>query len=581
VKKSTKPKKTKPRKADDLRERAEKLLLQDPLRIAHDNLPKLVHELQVHQIELDMQNLELREAQAKLEESRNRYYDMYDFAPVGYITMSTSGVIEESNIAAADMLATARSTLLGKLFQGFVLPDDLFLFLGHRESVLGRKKRATCEVRLKVQDRILFFRIESACALDGKRNPVSIRSALINVTETKAAEEELKLANERFAALAENARDIISRRDKDLRITYINSAVETQLGVPPKEYLGKTPEEMQVEVPVELLETFSKVLSSGKEGTIEFEQKTLKGSKVFQVNVIPEKNSDGEVESILSIGRDITHLRETQRDLEQQVRNRTEDLEAANRRLVAEVKKRESFEEMLRASATKMSEEAHKRRLLSARLVDLLEKDRRNVAMALHDQLGQSLATLKMQIETIAAGNDPGASREVLAGTTEKVSEIMALVRGISHELRPSALDTVGVAATLEALVAELKRSSDTEIIFFQGNVPKAVDKDQALSVYRIAQEALTNALKHSSAEHIFVNLIQSDGILCLTVEDDGKGFDQSAVEISPGGPLGIEIMKERATDAGGNLRIESHPGKGTQVMVEIPINMDVDEPKA
>jgi signal transduction histidine kinase len=104
--------------------------------------------------------------------------------------------------------------------------------------------------------------------------------------------------------------------------------------------------------------------------------------------------------------------------------------------------------------------------------------------------------------------------------------------------------------------------------------------KDQALSLYRIAQEALTNALKHASPEHIFVNLIHAEDVLCLTVEDDGNGFDQSAVRILPGGPLGIDIMKERARDAGGILRIKSQPGKGTQVIAEIPIDMDGNKPE-
>jgi PAS domain S-box-containing protein len=567
--------KTKPKKEETLRQRSERLLLENPSRIVPEDLPRLVNELQVHQIELEIQNQELREAQEKLQESRKRYYELYDFAPIGYITLSPSGVVQESNLAAAEMLGVVRSRLLGKLLHGFVLPDDLFLFQVHRESVLGGKGKAGCELRLKTQDRVFFCRMESACAVDGDGNPVSIRSALVDITERIRAEEALRNSEANLRAIFDSAEEGILTLDCEQRVFKANRAAGLISGIPHDQLKGRFLAEL-VDPSFYFPSAWENFLKIGRfhgEVGIRHSDGSLRIVLVSGIANI-------DVGQHLFVAHDITErknmeekIRKSRDDLEIRVKERTVQLEK-------EIKKRMEFEEMLRASAAKMGEEAKKRRLLSARLVDLLEKDRRSVAMALHDQLGQSLATLSMDIESVAMRNDPEASREALARVKEKAGEIMASVRDISHALRPAALDTVGVTATLEALVAELKRNSGTEIVFFHGNIPNRLGKDRTLCVYRIAQEALTNALKHASAEHIFVNLIQIDNVLCLTVEDDGKGFDQSAVEIITGGPLGIEIMKERAVDVGGSLRIDSHPGRGTLVIAEIPIAGDDDEPK-
>jgi len=171
-KKSRKPK---PEDVESLRVRAETLLRENPPDIPKEDLAALVYELQVHQIELQMQNEELREAHQKLEESRNRYYELYDLAPVGYITMTASGVIQECNLAAADMFGMVRSRFLNKLFQGFVLPDELHLFESHRRRLFDNKANDTCELRLRNKDQVFFCRMESACGKDHQGNVVNFR----------------------------------------------------------------------------------------------------------------------------------------------------------------------------------------------------------------------------------------------------------------------------------------------------------------------------------------------------------------------------------------------------------------------
>ena len=574
TKKNRKPKETKTGEASTLRERAEKLLHASPSEIPPQDVAVLLHELQVHRMELEIQNEELRRAQQKLEESRNRYYDLYDFAPVGYITTSATGIILECNLAGADMFGMVRKRLLGKLFQGFVFPDDLYIFLGHRKRLLEEKPKDACEFRLTKKGRSFFCRLESACVRDRKGNPVGIRSALIDVTGKKRYEEELQKANERFAALAENAQDIISRRDRDLRCTYINPAVEAHLGVPREAFPGKTIEEAVKtgEFPRRIQEVFAEVFRSGEGKSIEFEHETAEGLKSFHSIVIPEKNSEGVVDSILTVTRDITPLKTLQKDLEKKVSERTADLAQVNLKLEEQIERRIKYENALKSAAEKIITEVERRRLLSRRLVRLIEEDRRNVAMTLHDHLGQLLTTLAMDLEMIESGTKRIEITALAKKARQKAIEALNATRNISHELRPSALESLGLVPSLASLFETIKGSSRMEIAFFHTGVPENLEREKALALFRIVQESITNALKHASPRHIFVNLISRKGLIHLTVEDDGKGFDQEADALGPRGPLGIEIMKERAVDVGGTLRIESRPGKGTQVIAEVPI---------
>jgi PAS domain S-box-containing protein len=563
---------TKPKDVEPLRDRAEKLLHESSSEIPPQDLAELLHELRIHQIELELQNEELRNAQEKLQESKNLYYDLYDFAPVGYMTISTNGVILESNLAGVEFMGRVRSDFLGKLFQGFVLAEDLPVFNAHRQSVLEKKGKHTCELRLTKRDQAFFCRLESTCTRDPKGDPESIRTVIIDITELKQLQLDQQKANARFAALAENARDIISRRDRNLRCTYINPAIEAHLGIPRTAFIGKTIEEMETGFPGQLKDAFAEVLRLGEEQTFEFKHESPKGMKHFHAILIPEKDAEGLIDSILVISRDISTLKEIQKELENKVLERTADLEQANLKLVNEIRKREKFENALRGSAEKVIREANKRRMVSARLVELLEKDRRETAMALHDHLGQLLTTLKMDLEMIGSGEGEKV-QGLIERAKQKSMEALQFSRDAINQLRPVALDTLGLVPALETLVQEIRRSSrDVSFTFFSRPLPAAVGKDKELVLYRIAQEAIMNALRHAAPKHIYVNLIAKGNTILLTIEDDGKGFDYEKTSASPDGGLGIGILKERLALVEGNLKVESHPGKGTQVIAEIPV---------
>jgi signal transduction histidine kinase len=252
-----------------------------------------------------------------------------------------------------------------------------------------------------------------------------------------------------------------------------------------------------------------------------------------------------------------------------------EELEELNEQLKLEIDKRKEFEKVLKASTEKIIHEHNHRKALSRQLVELLEKDRREVAMALHDHAGQILTTLKMDLEAIENKVSQRPALLKLKAAKSKTLELLAFMRDTSAQLRPSTLDTLGLVAAVRHLIEQLQPTTEAKIVLHASGLPKSLGHEIEIALYRIIQESLTNALKHAQAENIYVNLIRKgeQKVLLLSIEDDGRGF-HPAREPHTGleeGHLGITIMRERAVLLGGELQIESQPGKGTMVMVEIP----------
>ena len=154
---------------------------------------KLIHELQVHQIELEIQNEELRQAQELLEESRSLYIDLYDFAPIGYLTIDEHGIIKKVNFTASRLLQVEITQLIDRHFINFMVMEDRGAFLRHLKLVLNLRERQTIELRLKKSDEQEFFiRLESAFYQDAAGRSKSIRATFTDITARKGAEEAFK-----------------------------------------------------------------------------------------------------------------------------------------------------------------------------------------------------------------------------------------------------------------------------------------------------------------------------------------------------------------------------------------------------
>lgn len=243
---------------------------------------------------------------------------------------------------------------------------------------------------------------------------------------------------------------------------------------------------------------------------------------------------------------------------------------------IIDITKRVKGEEALDRLNEKLRLEHKERELLSRRIINLLESDRHQIAMELHDHIGQILTILKMDLEIVQ--DQLASSEEELRSrinkAKEKVSQAISDVKNIAYGLKPEMLYNLGLVPALRALFDDMKKDADFQISFFTLDVPEKIDKEKELAIYRIAQESLTNIVKHSHAHNVFVNLVKKNRYITLSVEDDGVGFEPNEkMKMTKGkGGLGLNIMRERVMHLGGEFSMESQAGKGTLVMVEIPL---------
>jgi PAS domain S-box-containing protein len=218
---------------------------------------------------------------------------------------------------------------------------------------------------------------------------------------------------------------------------------------------------------------------------------------------------------------------------------------------------------------------SHERlRALSRRLLEIQEEERGRLARDLHDDIGQVLTALKIQLESLQRGGDP-ALRARIAEGVETVQQTLERVRQLSLNLRPSQLDDLGLAAALRSHLDRQAGVAGIAPHFDAAEAPADVDPDTETACFRVAQEAINNALRHAHAHNLWVRLFTSGGRLGLSIRDDGPGFELEVARrrAASGASLGLVGMEERIALAGGSLELHAAPGQGTTVLATFPVS--------
>ncbi|OGP94084.1 MAG: hypothetical protein A2157_03615 [Deltaproteobacteria bacterium RBG_16_47_11] len=315
-----KVKKMNPKKKpkEDRRRRAERLLSKNTKtipKISADDMKKLTQDLQVLQVELEIQKEELRKAQEEIGESRSKYVDLYDVAPVGYFTVTPTGRIEEVNLTGASLLGIEKSKLIGRTFSVFVAPEFRSVFHRHCSDVLKRGNRKTCELKLIKKDGTFFHAQLESIAVDGnKKNSTWIRSAVMDITERKQAEEDLNRRTKELKTLAENAPDVIFRVDRHLRFIFVNRKVTEFTGIPKEQFYGKTLLDLGLprDICIYLGKKTQEVFENQNHEEFEFTFSRPEGQRWFYLHIVPEFDSHGNVETALGIADEITDLKQAE-----------------------------------------------------------------------------------------------------------------------------------------------------------------------------------------------------------------------------------------------------------------------------
>lgn len=355
---------------------------------------------------------------------------------------------------------------------------------------------------------------------------------LRDVTEQHAARQALADGAARLAAIIGNASDAIVSVNAELRITLFNPSAERVFGYPADQMLGKP------------LDTLLPTLTRAHHGA---------ALAAFARSGVSQRTMGaGHVQGLHADG----HLLELEASISQAVTNGQTVLTA----ILRNVSERVAQQALLEQTRDELAQ-------LNHRLLEQEKQTSRKLAQALHDELGQTLAALRLHWEVYS-----GAKAELKAGMDERIASLVALanrqVRGVLSELRPPLLDELGLAAALDN---ELRQHPPAE-----GEPALSLEVDDRVQMQRwtvdveyaafmIAREALINALRHAGARHVTLSLDGDEGFLSLAIRDDGVGIAPAMRSGRPG-HLGLVGMRERALAIGANLHIDDAPGHGTIV---------------
>jgi signal transduction histidine kinase len=210
---------------------------------------------------------------------------------------------------------------------------------------------------------------------------------------------------------------------------------------------------------------------------------------------------------------------------------------------------------------------------VSGRLIEAQEKERTRIARELHDDISQSLALLAIELQRFKdiLPNSPANLRNQAQQLVDSATEISSAVHALSHELHSSKLEVLGLVPAMRGFCAELAKKQGLEIKFSHEGIQLSVPQEISLCLFRVMQEALQNAVKHSEVRHFEVNVQGSSTEIHLTVQDSGVGFDPESTLNNQG--LGLISMRERVNLVKGAFLITSTPQSGTEISVRAPLS--------
>ena len=355
-----------------------------------------------------------------------------------------------------------------------------------------------------------------------------------DITENKMAEMELRMNEEKYRTLIEQAVDAIALYDANGNVLDVNTGSVNLLGYSKEELVHMSLKEILTGDEIKTNPVQYDVLEQGK-STVKQRRMRKKDGTVVETEVRSQQLPDGR---FLSVIRDLTE------------------------RIVAERELAASYEAI---------------RKLTGHIQNIREEERTNIAREIHDELGQQLTVLKMDVSWLRKkiGASDEAVKLKLKDLITMLDETVKTVRRISSELRPSLLDDLGLVAAMEWQLGEFEKRSAINTSFTNPGDDLQLPDLIKTALFRIFQESLTNVARHSHATKVSVTITSGNGSLVLSIADNGRGFDKQKVAEKK--TLGILGMKERIAMIGGNYEIKSGLGKGTEVIVKIPLNNSIN----
>jgi len=411
-----------------------------------------------------------------------------------------------------------------------VHPDDREQFAANPSQITPEHPNSHMTYRVLRHDgSVIWLEKRARAFFDEQGRMLRMIGVVADVTARKHAEEALRESEERFRLVANTAPVMIWMSGPDKQCNYFNQpwldftgrAIESELG-------NGWAEGVLLEDFKTCLETYTNAFDRREKFSMEYRLRRYDGEYRWVLDIgVPRFNQDGSFAGYIGSCLDVTE--------------------------------RKRAEEALSS--------------VSRRLIEAQEQERTRIARELHDDIGQRLALLTIELEQLRQ-NSPDLPAEVRRRFGELqtlTSEIATDVQSLSHELHSSRLEYLGIAAAMKAFCKEFANQQNVEVVFAHDEVPRTLPQEISLCLFRVLQEALQNAVKHSGMRHFDVELHYASDAIDLNVRDSGRGFDVEGAMQAQG--LGLISMAERLKLVGGQLSIDSQSQRGTTIRASVPLS--------
>jgi PAS domain S-box-containing protein len=471
---------------------------------------------------------ERKKAEEELRMSEERYRALIDQASDAIMITDQTGNFIDVNASFCKMFGYTRAEMLHKNISAFIDPDQLktdpvrFDLITRGQPVLRERRM------IDKNGNIIEVEANVKMLPDGR-----ILAIARNITDRKKAQDEIKKAKELTDKMIDSLPGIFYLIDEEGKYIRWNRQLETISGYKAHEIAGMHPTDFFEEEEKEYIrQRIAGVFMNGSNDA-EANIITKDGEKISFYFKAVLVNYEGKP-CLLGSGVDISDRKKAEEQLKY------------------------SFEQV---------------RLLTEHLQNIREEERTNIAREIHDELGQQLTVMKMDVSWLNKKIDSQNEniRQKIKDLLELLDGMVKTVRRISSELRPSLLDDMGLVAAMEWHLREFEKRAGIKTLFHEPAKELQLPDAIKTGLFRIFQESLTNIGRHAHAQKVNIALETNNKKLMLTIEDDGRGFEKEKIAAKE--TLGILGMRERSLMMGGSYEITSIPGKGTSVVVSVPYN--------
>jgi PAS domain S-box-containing protein len=516
----------------DLRSKAEQAFREIPKAgspYKNQDLEMLVQELQIHQIELEMQNDELRIVNELLEQQQMKFSSLYDLAPVGYLILNETGYVAEINKAGIALLGSEKFRVIDRNFLDYVLPNCLERFTHFKQLLISTRHKQNCRLTMIAKTgKKIEVQIEGII-IGRLAQPVQFYLAIIDITERLDTEQNVIEIKERLELALEAAAAGTWELDLDSMEFYLDEFNLKLCNLVDTQFDGQYQNFINLIHPDDRFRVDQHFRSS-----LNHETKIDVECRLFTSDVeLCYASIRGHVLSAPGKGKRFVGI----------MMNIT-----AKKQLELEAEKQQTAHQTNIVVVTLRAE----------------ENERKRISSALHDGVSQLLYGVKMKLDLLGKANDS----HHLDAANNLLDMAVKETRNISFELAPAILSDFGLPATIEELgsrLSEPQMKIKTSVIGFHDRLDLVLET----TIFRIVQELVNNCMKHAGAGLITIELRKNKNIE-IKVKDNGRGFDVAQQQQHRGGKTssGLISIKNRLLLYDGTLQIDSAPEKGTTVKI-------------